>query len=500
MLGQIGKLLGHSAVYLASNFMQRGLSFLLLPLYAAYFTTAEFGAMDMLYQLAITLSLVTSLGLPQGLVRGFYLPGSAGNENGSILPEMEQRKLLGALVTFLVPISALATFLLLVFAGPLSRSLFQNEGNADWIRLAALLHLALVIQGLPLQLFKTRQRSRAYAAWSLGAFALIAGGNLYFIIVLKLGMPGMLLGNLLGVGATAVVLFALMLPKVNLNLEWSRLAPLFAFGLTMLPNLLSRKVLEVANRYMLPYWHGLSEVGLFSMGARVASIMDILLLVPFLYAWQPFFYSLAGNPEAPRIFARVTHYFLLLMATIFLVMEIVRLPVLHFLGRGKFDAAGPVISFLVLAAMFNGIQYCVSAGIHLRKKLVAEMGIIAAAACVNLLLNLLLIPRFGAAGAAAATAAAFFLYLAGSFVLAQRHYPVPYLWRRGATITGLALCAYAVLARWESAAIQIPVLLVFLICGPGWDLWRNGEFGQARDYALRRWQRMAARDLAPGTR
>jgi O-antigen/teichoic acid export membrane protein len=484
-MSMIGKLMSNSALYMAANVLQRGLSFLLIPLYSRYFTTAEFGAMDMLYQLAVTMALFTSLGLPQGLVRGFYLAG----DSGEVMAEDDRRKLLGALVTLLVPIAGLFTAGLILFAEPISRALFQGEGDPNWLRLTAWVYLALVMQQLPLQLYKTQQRSRAFAVWSLAAFLLVAGGNLYFIMALKWGLPGMLWGNLLGVGGTAVALTALLLPQIRLNVQWRRLAPLFAFGLPMLPNLLCRKVLEVANRYMLPHWHGLAQVGLFSMGARVAAIMDILLLVPFLYAWQPFFYSLSANPDAPRIFARVTHYFFLLMLCIFLGLQLLQGPALHFLGHGKFDAAGPVVSFLVLAILFNGLQYCVSAGIHLRKLLVAEMTIMAGAAGLNLLTNLLLIPKYGAAGAAAATALSYFVYMAGTFLLSQRYYPVPYLWRRAAFVFAPAVLAFVGIRHFHHPLAAVAILLAFLCAGPVSDLWRHGELAQAWALAGRRLRR-----------
>lgn len=493
MLGRIGNLLGHSVVYMTANLLQRGLAFLLIPLYAAYFSLAEFGAMDMLYQMALLLSLIASLGLPQGLVRAFYLePAGTGNTDvasEAALAEEDRRKLLGALITFLAPLALAVTALLLIFAEPLSRGLFHGEGSPRWIRLAALLHLALIFQALPLQIFRVRQESRAYAAWSLINFALVAAGNLWFIMVLKWGLPGMLLGNLLGVGGTAAVLMAALLPKLRLNFEWRRLAPLFAFGLPILPNLLSRRILETASRYMLPYWHGLSEVGLFSMGTRVAAVLDVLLLIPFLNAWQPFYYSLAGKPDAARTFARVTHYVFLLMACIVLSLQVFHLPLLRFLGHGKFDAAGPVVSLLVLAAAFNGLQYCVSAGLHLKKKLVAEMGLMAGTAAVNLLLNFLLIPAHGAVGSAAAAAIAYFLFLAGSYWLAQRHFPVPYLWRRSGITLALALGAFAAIRIWESDAVRLPVLAAFLLAGPGRDLWTHGELKQAWSLAAERWRR-----------
>lgn len=486
-MSRIRSLFGHSALYMAANLLQRGLSFLLIPLYSRYFSTAEFGAMDMLYQLAVTLALLTSLGLPQGLVRGFYLAG----DSGEVMPDEDRRKLLGALVTFLFPFALVTTGIMLAFAGPISHALFRDEGQAHWIRLTALLYLAMILQQLPLQLYKTEQRSRVFAGWSLASFVLVAGGNLYLIMVLKWGLPGMLWGNLIGVGLTSIVLTVLLIPKLSLNWEWARLAPLFAFGLPMLPNLLCRKVLEIANRYMLPYWQGLSEVGLFSMGARIAAVMDVFLLVPFLYAWQPFFYSIAKHADAPAIFARVTHYFFLLLLCIFLALQVFQAPMLHFLGHGKFDDAGPVVSFLVLAVMFNGLQYCVSAGIHLKRKLPAEMAIMAAAAALNLILNLFLIPKLGARGAAAATAVSYFAYLSGTFLLSQKHYYVHYLWGRAAGVTLAAAGAYALL-KWRSTwPVETAALAGFLLAGPILDLWRHGELRQALEYLDRKRRKLS---------
>jgi len=457
--------------------------------------------MNLLYQLAVTLSLFASLGLPQGLVRGFYLVDNSKQSRGeAILQAEEQRMLLGALVTFLMPLTVLITVIMLVFANPISLALFHTEGKALWVRLTAWLYLALIFQSLPLQLYKTQQRSRLFAAWSLAAFALIAAGNVFFIVVLKWGLPGMILGNLLGVGGTAILLTAKLISQVRFNLEWNRLKPLFAFGLPMLPNLLSRKVLEVASRYMLPYWFGLSEVGLFSMGARVASIVDVMLLIPFLYAWQPFFYSLSNKTDAPQIFAKVTHYLFLLLTSMFIALQVFQAPLLQFLGRGKFNAAGPIVSFLVLAAFFNGLQYCVSAGIHLKKKLPAEMIIMACVAVTNLFLNFLLIPRYGAVGASVATAVAYFLYLVGSFFLAQRFYPVAYLWRRGSKVLALAGCAFAVLQIWDGMAAQLTCLLAFLILGPIWDLWRNGEIRQGWNAFLEKRRTFGTDKLASETR
>jgi O-antigen/teichoic acid export membrane protein len=65
------------------------------------------------------------------------------------------------------------------------------------------------------------------------------------------------------------------------------------------------------------------------------------------------------------------------------------------------------------------------------------------AAVVNLVLNLLLIPRYGVMGAAWATAIAFAVYAATIFYAAQRVYPIPF---EGVRLVKVVLCSLATFA------------------------------------------------------
>ncbi len=449
--------------------LQRGLSFLLIPVYAKYFTTAEFGAMDILYQMALILAIAGSLGLPQGLVRGFFPP------NAAPASEEDRKIMLGALVTFLIPVLTVCALAVHVLAAPLARILFQGEGKVEWIRLASWLFLATALNQLPLQLLKTVGRPAAYAGWSLACFVLTAGGNLYFVIARTMGVEGMLLGNLVGFGATAAGMWLTLLAGIRLNFRWDRLRSILALGLPMVPSMLFRKILETSSRFILPAAWGLSEVGLFSMGARLSSAMEILVLTPFLYAWQPFMYRHGQAQDAPVLFARIAHYVLIAMSVLLVLLQCVQGEALRFLGHEKFGGAAPVATWLAIGVACNGVQYCVSVGLHLRGKLVAEMGMMALSAAISLGLNLILGPRWGATGAAASTAAGYAVYLVLTAFLSQRVYPVPYHWGRGAWIllTGLAAGLSVSLAQGPlTKAAAFAALLVF---GVGTDLWRHGE-------------------------
>jgi O-antigen/teichoic acid export membrane protein len=475
--GRLRQLFGNSALYAGSNLLQRGVGFLLVPLYARYFSRAEFGAMDQIVQGTLILILLTSLGLPQGLVRGLHL---------ETRDEEERRRMIGALVVFLMPVALLASAALLLARAPLARAIFNGEGEARWVALGAALYLSMSLYQLPLELLKVRLEARRYVTWSIATFVAIVAGNLYLIVGRGLGLAGMLIANAAAYAIIGALLWMRTLRSVHLNAEFSRLAPLLAYGLPMLPALLCRKVLDVADRYMIPWYHGLDVLGVYVMGAKVAAIVEALLLVPFLYAWQPFFYSLSDDDQAPRVFARVTQVVALLLGFLFLSIQAARDPILDLLGRGKFAGAGGVVTVLLLAVVCNGLQYCVSAGIHLRRKLVQELGIMAAAAGVNVVLNLILIPPLAGMGAAIATFAAYAVYLTGSFLLAQRIYPVPYAWGRLANVFVQTAIAFALLTQVEAMALRAAVVVVWVLTCPLADLWRHGDLR-----ALRSWRRAA---------
>jgi len=80
----------------------------------------------------------------------------------------------------------------------------------------------------------------------------------------------------------------------------------------------------------------------------------------------------------------------------------------------------------------------VSPGVHLAGRTRVFPWLAAAAAVVNVGMNLLLIPSFGMVGAAWSTVLAFAVLAVGTMVVAQRFYPVPYEYGRLARVLGVS--------------------------------------------------------------
>jgi O-antigen/teichoic acid export membrane protein len=130
------------------------------------------------------------------------------------------------------------------------------------------------------------------------------------------------------------------------------------------------------------------------------------------------------------------------------------------LGDEFQQAARELIPWIAAATVLSGFQaFYLSLAFALPKQPLRQTGVFSAGALVNVILNFLLIPRFGLIGAALATVAAYVLITAGSLFVGRRLYPLPFsvtgLWK---ILTG---CATLVLILWpvrQSTEVRLVIL------------------------------------------
>ena len=122
--------------------------------------------------------------------------------------------------------------------------------------------------------------------------------------MLDKGPIGVIVGNFTG---TLVVYLSLLgYRREQLGLEFDRelLREMNRFGLPLVPTALFLWVTNFSDRFFLVKLADVAEVGLYSVGVRVASAM-VLLLTAFRTAWPAFAYSIRDDDEARRTYAYV---------------------------------------------------------------------------------------------------------------------------------------------------------------------------------------------------
>lgn len=174
------------------------------------------------------------------------------------------------------------------------------------------------------------------------------------------------------------------------------------------------------------------ELGIFSNIFRIALLITITIQA-FRMAAEPFFFNRSREENATKIYARVMKFFVIACCFMFLFiglyLDVFRWIFIKFANKNWADGLD-VVPLLALGNIFLGIYYNLSVWYKLTNKNMYGAAITIAGAIITIVLNVLLIPRLHYTGAAIATFCCYLFMMISSYVLGQKHFPVPYARRK----------------------------------------------------------------------
>lgn len=443
-LKRLGK---HSAVYGLGGLVSRILAVLLLPLYTRYLSPSDYGKVETL----IALTTVTGIALRMGITSAFFRFYFDSPEPA------ERRLVLRTSFWFTMGMATLGLVAGLALSGEVSRLLFGSAADRELVAAAFVGLWAGMNYEQLTSLFRVEERSTAFVSASLANVLATIGATLLLVVVLEQGPIGVIVGNFTGTLLVYAALLGYRREQLGLQFDRRLLREMNRFGLPLVPTALFLWVTNFSDRFFLVKLAGTAEVGLYSVGVRIASAM-VLLLTAFRLAWPAFAYSIEDDREARRTYAFVLTYLVLVASWVATALALLSPWLVDWIAAPAFASASRVVGPLAFAAVAFGGYIVVAIGVGRARRTQFNWVVTGAAAAVNAALNLLLIPPYGMMGAAVATVAAYATMLAGMAWWAQRIYPVPYQWRRVLT-AGLAGVALVATGKLTGAGLPVAVAL-----------------------------------------
>jgi O-antigen/teichoic acid export membrane protein len=430
VLATLRRLTGHSLVYGSADVATHLVNLLLTPLYVAFLSPEDFGLLAVLLLFESVAKIVFRMGLDAGFLRIHYdLP----NEN-------ERRRLAGTVALFSATAGALLLVAIVLGAPLVVRALFGQPGPE--LGRYVILKAADVYVGtflfVPLVLLRIRNQPGRFASLTATRNALNTALKV-LLVVRGAGVGGVLWSDLIATSALALALAPILWRGARLAWVPGYLRSVLAFCLPKAPHGIMVQLLNLSDRRFLIGYLGRAVTGFYdkayALGAGVKFVMS-----PFESAWQPFIYSHAGQPDGPRLFARVATYIWAVFLAVGLAVAIFgrELLMAFTFTNPAFWVAAPVVPIVSLAYLLHGTFLLTSIGIGIEKKARYYPLITACAAAVNLAGNFLMIPRWGMLGAAWATVAAYAVMAVLGFHFSQRLYPIPF---EGGRLARLSIAA-----------------------------------------------------------
>ena len=207
------------------------------------------------------------------------------------------------------------------------------------------------------------------------------------------------------------------------RLERSELIELFRFSAPLTGTFFLGWVLHSSDVYLLKRLSTLTEIADYVFAVGIANTVT-LITTSALTDWPRFYYAQMRDDEADRdaVIAKRVRLFLWLHVLTMLGTRLVARFAYDLLGAESYLNGIRCIDYLVLGNFFFLAGNLFAAGISYAKRNNLTLLTFAVPGVVNVVLNLWLLPRFGAIAAAITTAVAFACFAAISFSIGRRFY------------------------------------------------------------------------------
>jgi len=480
--------LKHAGIYGLGNVGIRIAGLLLVPLYTYNLTPAQYGIIEYLDLTAMAIGMLFGLGLANAIYRFYYLvPG-----------ENDRRRVVSTALVPVLAVSFAVSAILLAAAPWLAGTLFHEPGFARYLRILFVGFGFNMVAEFGMTYLAVRQRSALYSSITVGKFVAGALLNVLFLVVLRRGVEGILISNLITNTALGLLLLTRVVRENGLAFDRPLLRRMVAYGYPLVLVQVALFVINFADRFFLQAYAGFAQVGIYALAYKFGIMLNTLVVASFFQVWNAKSFEVADDPGAGAFYTRVFTYFATALVAAWLGMSLVIRDVIGVVAPPSYAPAAALVPLILAAYVWNGIGTYFELGLKLKNK-TPLLGAVFAGTCVLCLgLYWLWIPRYGMLGAVAATFVAFAAKAVWVYRESQRAFPVHYEFGRLAKAALLAAGIWAARALVPPLPHAVSFLLgVALFAAYVAALWLSGWVRREERDALTEWIRRRPARLEP---
>ena len=388
-----------------SNFATKFLSFFLVPLYTNILTTTEYGTFDLFNATIGVLLPIFTLNIQESVLR-FSLDKKTSRE---AIVSVSTKYLL---ISNLVVIVGLAVNQICGFS-PIV---------ADYAIFFYLMFFVQSLAGIMTCYARGIDRIADLSVSSVIASAVIICCNIIFLVVFRWGLSGYFLANIIGplLQCVYLIIRSNFVKTIRLTKYETEEKEMTNYSKPLIANSIAWWVNNVSDRYVIVFFCGLAENGVYSVAGKIPSILNIFQTI-FNQAW-----TLSAvkdfDPEDKNGFFANTYkayngMMVILCSAIILADKILA----KFLYAKDFFPAWKYVPCLTIAILFGALSGYLGGFFSAIKdsKIFATSTIMGAV--INIVLNFIFTPFYGAMGAAVATAICYLVVWAFRFFQSKKY-------------------------------------------------------------------------------
>ena len=388
------KLLNNTLIFAIGTFGSKLLSFILVRLYTGCMTTAQYGTADLLYQAANVIYPIVTLSMADALIR-FGIDKAYDNKK---------------IYTIALTTTAGGLAVLLLFT-PLINSL---EAFRGYSLLLFVYCFFSSFKQLAASFVRARGLVKLFAIDGIFSTLIIVVSNLILLLKFDLGVTGYVCSIIISdaLSLLGLVIISELYKFFDIkSLDKTLFKEIVKYSLPLVPTYILWWITSASDRYFVIAMVSSAENGIYSAAHKIPTLL-LLVTTLFYQAWQMSAIENKDDSDLSGYYKQVygAYSSLLFIAAAGLIM--IAKPFTYILvdndPEKNFVFGYHYTPILIIAMIFQCLCQFLSSIYNVRKKSVNSMVTSIVAAVVNIVLDILLIPRLGAYGAGLATMTAYF--------------------------------------------------------------------------------------------
>ncbi|HLJ90403.1 MAG TPA: oligosaccharide flippase family protein [Candidatus Angelobacter sp.] len=406
-MNELKTLYRHALHYLGGRVVLMMLGFISFPVFTRVFSVAEYGAMSLVLKVILLLTVVGKFGL-QNSVQRLYA------EDGASADKQVGRRYYSTLFFGAGSIGAVVTvaFLIAMFFLPAS----LMDANLRYLFLwAGVLILIRSVQPTAIGFLRAEGKTKTYNAVEIFVRAATVLVACSLLLLWKKSLT-VFFGVTVAVEALGILSLMFYFYRRGLlewrAVDWQYFSKAAWFAFPLIGYELATVILDSGDRLLVQHYLGAQPLGYYSAAYNVSTYVEESLMMPINLALFPIYMKLwveKGKEQTQAFLSRSLNNFLALAVAVTCVVLLTSRDVIVVLASRKFQEAHRLLPVLVIGLLVYAIHIFLNAALLIHKKTGTMTALVVYACVVNVLLNIVLVPRIGLQGAAIATLISYLL-------------------------------------------------------------------------------------------
>ena len=403
--------------YLLASFFTVGVNFLSLPLFTAYLSPSDYGVVGLFLLFGSSVANLSAFGLNTASYGLFFK-----------LTAEHFRYLHSTVFIFLsVLFSTIGFCLIFPASAAISEYLFDGKLSSEVVKLSFLNGCIAYFYVYYGQLLVAQQRSKAFGVMVVIQVSLSALATFYFLAFQSMTFMGVIFGALLANFVALISTLVCNRKLFVLGLSRQKIKRAIKFGWPEIPNLVVSILHGGFDKTMLLNYKGLGEVGQYEFGGKFAGILKIVMDA-LGKGFSAFFLKniTEKNEDSDRAIIENFYFMAFILSFVGLCISYFSEEALILLTTAEFYSAKYLVPGLVVFYLFGIMGQLSMNQLISAEKLYVLAPISVLGLALNMVMNVLLIPKYGAIGAVVATALSALIMSVLQLYFANKVTPLPF--------------------------------------------------------------------------